>query len=73
MYLNEGELAAALVAIGDGHLSILVHPPLTPKHIVNARGHLLPLVMVFMSTSKYSEYQTHACVRESYCDVNIQA
>lgn len=56
MYLNKGELAAALVAIGDGHLPVLVHPPLTSEHIVNTRGHLLPLVMVIMSTSKY---QTH--------------
>ena len=52
VHLDKGKFAAALVSIGDGRLSVLVHPPLTTQHIVYARGHLLPLIVVVMATRR---------------------
>ena len=43
--LGKGELADN-VAIGDGHFSVLVSPALTTQQVVNACGHLVPLVVV---------------------------
>ena len=34
-YLDKGEFTGALVQIVDDHLSIEVHPPLTPEQVVN--------------------------------------
>ena len=36
VHLDKGKFAAALVSVGDGHLSVLVHPPLTTQYIVDA-------------------------------------
>ena len=47
-HLFKCELAAALVAVGDEYLPILVHPPLPTKHVVDAGGDLLPLIVVAM-------------------------
>lgn len=47
-YLHKCEFAGANIFIRDGHFPILVHPPLTSEHIVDARGHFLPLVMIIM-------------------------
>ena len=52
MYLDKGELAAALSSVSDSHLTILVHPPLSTQHIVDARGDLFPLVVIFISVSE---------------------
>ncbi len=50
MHLDKGKFAAAFVSVGDGHLSVLVHPPLTTQYIVDAWSHLLPLIVVVMAT-----------------------
>ena len=57
--LDKGEFAGALAPIGDCHLAILVHPALAAQHVVDARCHLLPLVVVIMSvhTNTYTHTQ----------------
>ena len=52
MYLDEGEFAGALSFVSDGHLTVLVHPPLTSQHIVDTGGHLLPLIVVSVSEGR---------------------
>ena len=51
-YLDKGEFTRTLVLIIDDQFAIEVDPPLTSKQVVNTRRHLLPLVMVVMSTHK---------------------
>ena len=46
--LDEGEFAGAFPSVGDCHLAVLVHPPLTSEDVVDTRRHLLPLIVVSM-------------------------
>ena len=50
--LDEGEFAGAFPSVGDCHLAVLVHPPLTSEDVVDTRRHLLPLIVVSMSDGR---------------------
>ena len=52
LYLDKGEFAGALSFVSDGHLTVLVHPPLTSQHIVDTEGHLLSLIVVSVSEGR---------------------
>ena len=47
-HLDKGDLALADVtaAVLDGDLSIVLNPPLTAQDVVDARGDLVPFIVV---------------------------
>ena len=51
-YLDKGEFASAAIFVGNSHFTILVHPPLTPKHIMYTRGHFAPLIVIIVPKHK---------------------
>lgn len=44
--LDKNKLACTLVSVCDDHFSIVVHPSLITKKVVNARGNFLPTVVI---------------------------
>lgn len=59
-YLDEVELALDALT-GDDHLSVLVHPPLTAQHVVYTCGHLLPVVLLIISTIRSARTMHGKC------------
>jgi len=54
MNLDIGELAANVERlVGDVHLTVVIHPALTPENVVNARRCFVPAVL--FTESKTSE------------------
>lgn len=59
-HLDEGDLAGADVTLGvsDGHLSVVLQPPLLTQDIVDAGHRLVPLIVIPISRG-WRESESH--------------
>lgn len=62
VYLGERELADDFKRmVGDDDFAVMLDPALTPENVMNARGSLVPRVMLLMPTYKeWKKSYSHA-------------
>lgn len=57
VYLNKGEFADAgwAACVSDGNLSIMFNPASPTEDVVNARRHLVPFIVITVTTDTHTE------------------
>ncbi len=62
MYLNKGEFADAVnvAGVSDRDLAVMFDPSPPAQNVVDARRHLVPLIVITITADKCKKYDTES-------------